>query len=37
MRCTAAHTVQSYLIAFSENEEMEQGIYVKSSPLEWIR
>jgi hypothetical protein len=26
--------VQSYLIAYFENEEMEQGIYVKSSPAQ---
>lgn len=37
MHCTAAHTVQSYLAAFSENEEMERGVYVKSSRSEWIR
>lgn len=36
MHCTAARMVQSYLIAFSENGAMARGIYVKSSPLEWI-
>lgn len=37
MHCTAARMVQSYLIAFSENEGMEQGICVKSSGSEWMR